>query len=139
MHSLEEKNHLSNELERLKKKIEETEQNKARLQSQLEAQNLEIYNLKLFGKQHQPPSNTFNSVDNYRYVISVSPYWNNVLFFFSQKRFHKYLASYCDRCKCQVEILKELQKSRLETENVRRQMLQQEIHFNIQQTEALTR
>lgn len=74
MHSLEEKNHLSNELERLKKKIEETEQNKARLQSQLEAQNLEIYNLKLFGKQHQPPSNTFNSVDNYRYVISVSPY-----------------------------------------------------------------
>ena len=53
MHSLEEKNHLSNELERLKKKIEETEQNKARLQSQLEAQNLEIYNLKLFGKQHQ--------------------------------------------------------------------------------------
>ena len=74
MHSLEEKNHLSNELERLKKKIEETEQNKARLQSQLEAQNLEIYNLKLFGKQHQPPSNTFNSVDNYRYVMSVSPY-----------------------------------------------------------------
>ena len=74
MHSLEEKNHLSNELERLKKKIEETEQNKARLQSQLEAQNLEIYNLKLFGKQHQPPSNTFNSVDNYRYVMSFFPY-----------------------------------------------------------------
>ena len=39
----------------------------------------------------------------------------------------------------QVEILKELQKARLEVENVRRQMLQQEIHFNIQQTEALTR
>ena len=34
---------------------------------------------------------------------------------------------------------KELQKTRLEIENVRRQMLQQEIHFNIQQTEALTR
>ena len=63
---------------------------------------------------------------------------NAYFFFFSQKHFHKYLA-HCDRCKCQVEILKELQKSRLETENVRRQMLQQEIHFNIQQTEALTR
>ena len=34
---------------------------------------------------------------------------------------------------------KELQKTRLEIENIRRQMLQQEIHFNIQQTEALTR
>ena len=67
MHSLEEKNHLSNELERLKKKIEETEQNKARLQSQLEAQNLEIYNLKLFGQQQQ---NTYNSVE-IRYVIGV--------------------------------------------------------------------
>ena len=35
--------------------------------------------------------------------------------------------------------MKELQKARLEVENVRRQMLQQEIHHNIQQTEALTR
>ena len=67
MHSLEEKNHLSNEIERLKKKVEESEQNKARLQSQLEAQNLEIYNLKLFGQQQQ---NTYNSVE-IRYVISV--------------------------------------------------------------------
>ncbi len=39
----------------------------------------------------------------------------------------------------QAEILKELQKARLEVENVKRQMLQQEISFNIQQTEALTR
>jgi hypothetical protein len=38
-----------------------------------------------------------------------------------------------------VDSIKELQKMRLEVENVRRQMLQQEIHFNIQQTEALTR
>lgn len=41
--------------------------------------------------------------------------------------------------KFQTDLQKELQKTRLETENVRRQMLQQEIHFNIQQTEALTR
>lgn len=60
MHSLEEKNHLSNELERTKKKVEESEQNKARLQSQLEAQNLENYNIRLFGQQQQ---NTYNSVD----------------------------------------------------------------------------
>ena len=66
MHSLEEKNHLSNELERTKKKLEESCENKEDMQ-------------------------------------------------------------------------KELQKTRLEIENVRRQMLQQEIHFNIQQTEALTR
>ena len=52
--------------------------------------------------------------------------------------FHNSLA-HCDLKICQVEILKELQKSRLDVENVRRQMLQQEIHFNIQQTEALTR
>ena len=39
----------------------------------------------------------------------------------------------------QGDMQKELQKTRLEIENVRRQMLQQEIHFNIQQTEALTR
>ena len=39
----------------------------------------------------------------------------------------------------QSDLLKELQKSKLETENIRRQMLQQEIHHNIQQTEALTR
>ena len=34
---------------------------------------------------------------------------------------------------------KQVQKSHLEIENVKRQMLQQEIHFNIQQTEELTR
>ncbi|XP_055613741.1 liprin-alpha-1 isoform X2 [Uranotaenia lowii] len=37
------------------------------------------------------------------------------------------------------EILKEMAKSRLEMENFKRQLLQQEIAFNIQQTEALTR
>ncbi|XP_023333260.1 liprin-alpha-1 isoform X3 [Eurytemora carolleeae] len=37
------------------------------------------------------------------------------------------------------ETTKELQKSRLETENLKRQILQQEISFNIQKTEALTR
>lgn len=37
------------------------------------------------------------------------------------------------------EIIKELSKARLETENYKRQLLQQEIAFNIQQTEALTR
>ncbi|RZF36297.1 hypothetical protein LSTR_LSTR006802 [Laodelphax striatellus] len=37
------------------------------------------------------------------------------------------------------EIVKELGKARLEIDNVKRQMLQQEISFNIQQTEALTR
>ena len=67
MHSLEEKNHLSNEIERIKKKVEEGEQNKARLQSQLEAQNLEIYNLKLFGQQQQQQNSNYNSVE-YRYV-----------------------------------------------------------------------
>ncbi|XP_018328155.1 liprin-alpha-1 isoform X2 [Agrilus planipennis] len=38
-----------------------------------------------------------------------------------------------------TEIMKELAKSRLEIDNVKRQMLQQEIAFNIQQTDALTR
>ncbi|XP_063984962.1 liprin-alpha-1 isoform X5 [Diachasmimorpha longicaudata] len=37
------------------------------------------------------------------------------------------------------EIMKELGKARLEIDNVKRQMLQQEIAFNIQQTDALTR
>lgn len=37
------------------------------------------------------------------------------------------------------EVVKELSKTRLETENFKRQLLQQEIAFNIQQTEALTR
>ncbi|XP_037031209.1 liprin-alpha-1 isoform X3 [Bradysia coprophila] len=37
------------------------------------------------------------------------------------------------------DIMKELSKTRLEIENFKRQMLQQEIAFNIQQTEALTR
>lgn len=37
------------------------------------------------------------------------------------------------------EIMKELSKTRLESENFKRQMLQQEIAYNIQQTEALTR
>lgn len=37
------------------------------------------------------------------------------------------------------DIMKELAKSRLEIDNVKRQMLQQEIAFNIQQTDALTR
>ena len=39
----------------------------------------------------------------------------------------------------QNDALKECQRARLEVENVKRQMLQQEIHHNIQQTEALTR
>ncbi|BES93596.1 SAM domain (Sterile alpha motif) [Nesidiocoris tenuis] len=38
-----------------------------------------------------------------------------------------------------AEIVKELNKARLEIDNVKRQMLQQEIAFNIQQTDALTR
>uniref|UniRef100_T1HD06 Liprin-alpha CC2 domain-containing protein n=1 Tax=Rhodnius prolixus TaxID=13249 RepID=T1HD06_RHOPR len=38
-----------------------------------------------------------------------------------------------------AEIVKELSKARLEIDNVKRQMLQQEIAFNIQQTDALTR
>lgn len=38
-----------------------------------------------------------------------------------------------------AEIVKELAKTRLEIENFKRQLLQQEIAFNIQQTEALTR
>lgn len=37
------------------------------------------------------------------------------------------------------DILKELSKTRLEIENFKRQLLQQEIAYNIQQTEALTR
>uniref|UniRef100_A0A1B6E9A2 SAM domain-containing protein n=1 Tax=Clastoptera arizonana TaxID=38151 RepID=A0A1B6E9A2_9HEMI len=37
------------------------------------------------------------------------------------------------------DIVKELNKARLEIDNVKRQMLQQEIAFNIQQTDALTR
>ncbi|KAI9585657.1 hypothetical protein GQX74_001504 [Glossina fuscipes] len=37
------------------------------------------------------------------------------------------------------EIMKELSKTRLEIENFKRQLLQQEIAYNIQQTEALTR
>ncbi|XP_034951803.1 liprin-alpha-1 isoform X3 [Chelonus insularis] len=37
------------------------------------------------------------------------------------------------------EIMKELGKARLEIDSVKRQMLQQEIAFNIQQTDALTR
>lgn len=39
----------------------------------------------------------------------------------------------------QSDIVKELNKARLEIDNVKRQMLQQEIAFNIQQTDALTR
>lgn len=38
-----------------------------------------------------------------------------------------------------TEIVKELAKSHLEIDNIKRQMLQQEIAFNIQQTDALTR
>ncbi|XP_044258791.1 liprin-alpha-1 [Tribolium madens] len=38
-----------------------------------------------------------------------------------------------------TDIMKELSKSRLEIDNVKRQMLQQEIAYNIQQTDALTR
>lgn len=37
------------------------------------------------------------------------------------------------------DIMKEMSKSRLEMDNFKRQLLQQEIEFNIQQTEALTR
>ena len=39
----------------------------------------------------------------------------------------------------QVEAGKDLQKAKLECENLKRQLLQQEINFNIQKTEALTR
>ena len=76
MHSLEEKNHLSNEIERIKKKVEEGEQNKARLQSQLEAQNLEIYNLKLFGQQQQQQNAYNNSVGFTRYVLVTRGKYN---------------------------------------------------------------
>ena len=93
MHSLEEKNHLSNELERTKKKLEEAGTNKARLQAELAELKQNLRFLKIC------------------------------------------LSFFC----LQADMQKELQKTRLEIENVRRQMLQQEIHFNIQQTEALTR
>lgn len=42
MHSLEEKNHLSNELDRTKKKVEDSEQSKARLQLQVKALKAEL-------------------------------------------------------------------------------------------------
>ena len=86
MHSLEEKNHLSNELERTKKKMEDSTSQKV---------------------------TTHNSTASLA-VIGKLPSF-------------------------QSDLLKELQKAKLETENIRRQMLQQEIHHNIQQTEALTR
>jgi len=38
-----------------------------------------------------------------------------------------------------ANIIKDLGKARLEIDNIKRQMLQQEIAFNIQQTDALTR
>lgn len=38
-----------------------------------------------------------------------------------------------------AEIMKELGKARLEIDSIKRQMLQQEIAYNIQQTDALTR
>ena len=139
MHSLEEKNHLSNEIERLKKKVEEGEQNKARIQSQLEAQNLEIYNLKLFGQQQQQQNAYNNSVEFSRYVFVTRGKYTNTIFSFLPYVFQLLPGEILRSKYDQVEILKELQKSRLEVENVRRQMLQQEIHFNIQQTEALTR
>ncbi|CAH0558725.1 unnamed protein product [Brassicogethes aeneus] len=45
-----------------------------------------------------------------------------------------------EELECQKgDIMKELAKSRLEIDNVKRQMLQQEIAYNIQQTDALTR
>ncbi|KAK9887987.1 hypothetical protein WA026_000277 [Henosepilachna vigintioctopunctata] len=45
-----------------------------------------------------------------------------------------------EEIECQKkEIMKELGKSRLENDNIKRQMLQQEIAYNIQQTDALTR
>lgn len=94
MHSLEEKNHLSNELERCKKKLEDANQQKARIEERLVAALTELKQIKRYN------------------VLSLH---------------------------LKVEVMKELQKARLEVENVRRQMLQQEISFNIQQTEALTR
>ena len=42
MHSLEEKNQLSNELERTKKKLEETDQNKARLSREMASLQAEL-------------------------------------------------------------------------------------------------
>ena len=42
MHSLEEKNHLSNELERTKKKLEEAGTNKARLEAELAEMKLNL-------------------------------------------------------------------------------------------------
>ena len=47
MHSLEEKNHLSNELERCKKKVEEATESKARSDAELAALKLELTNIKL--------------------------------------------------------------------------------------------
>merc|ERR1712045_713969 len=46
MHSLEEKNHLSNELERTKKKLEESTESKADMQKQVQKSQLEIENFK---------------------------------------------------------------------------------------------
>lgn len=45
----------------------------------------------------------------------------------------------CFQLLFQTELMKELGKSRIETDSIKRQMLQQEIAFNIQQTDALTR
>ena len=52
MHSLEEKNHLSNELERTKKKIEESEQSKASIEQELAALHSEILVLRYVGREH---------------------------------------------------------------------------------------
>ena len=111
---MEEKNHLSNELERTKKKLEESTESKARTDAQLERLKNEL-NFKTVMVQKDA-----HEAELRRYLFLT---FSHFFFIFT----------------LQADMQKQVQKTQLEIENIRRQMLQQEIHFNIQQTEALTR
>ena len=108
---------MSNELERTKKKLEESTESKARTDAQLSRLRKEL-NIKTVMGVLADPSAVALAAQNIRYTSC------DLMGFF------KYF---------QADLQKQVQKTHLEVENIRRQMLQQEIHFNIQQTEALTR
>ena len=67
MHSLEEKNHLSNELERTKKKLEETTESKARTDAQLSRLRKEL-NIKTVMGVLADPSAVALAAQNIRYT-----------------------------------------------------------------------
>uniref|UniRef100_A0A8D8QEX4 Liprin-alpha-1 n=1 Tax=Cacopsylla melanoneura TaxID=428564 RepID=A0A8D8QEX4_9HEMI len=136
MHALEEKNALTQELDKTRKYVEQLENDKrsSTLASRPRRSSLTS------SWYEAPPGPVIPNIPLPPVLQELTSDFNAMFTRVNKLlEFSKILEFIEENASRKCEILKELNKARLEIDSIKRQMLQQEIAFNIQQTDALTR